>query len=114
MAGFTYKSYSFVDKDPMIDQVRTIIQDSGITYKSLSEDSGVSVSTINNWLGGATKKPQAASMNAVLRALNHKLAIVPLASAEVIKFTPAPASATSIRHVIQINKYKKTKGSRRG
>lgn len=76
MAGFTYKSYSFVDKDPILDEIRTIVQDSGATYTYISATSGVSMGTLVNWFGGKTKRPQAASINAVARALGYKLAFV--------------------------------------
>lgn len=99
MPGFTYKSYSFVEKDPMIDQVRTIISDSHMTYKSIAEASGVGVFTIRKWLDGDTKKPQAATFNAVLRACGYKLTIRPIAEVEVISPT------ISMRHVVQIKKY---------
>jgi transcriptional regulator with XRE-family HTH domain len=75
MPGFTYKSYNFTDKDPIIDFVRTLINSSHFSLSKIAEDSGVSQNTINKWLYGETKKPQAASINAVLRALDHKLNI---------------------------------------
>ena len=100
MAGFTYKSYNFVDKDPMIDQVRTIILDSTMTYKSIAEASGVTENTIRNWLDGATKKPQAATFNAVLRACGYKLTIRQLAEDETV------APTLSMRHIIQMQKYR--------
>jgi len=103
MAGFTYKSYNFIDKDPMIDQVRTVIADSQMTYKSISEASGVGTNTISKWLDGATKKPQAATINAVLRACGHKLAIRPLAELDII------APTINMRHVVQLAKYRNTK-----
>jgi transcriptional regulator with XRE-family HTH domain len=106
MAGFTYKSYSFLDKDPMIDQVRTIIQDSRMTYKALSAASSVSVQTISRWLDGQTRKPQAATFNAVLRACGYKLSIRPIAEAEII------APTINMRHVIQIQKYRNKKARR--
>jgi transcriptional regulator with XRE-family HTH domain len=106
MTGFTYKSYNFVDKDPMIDQVRTIIQDSHLTYKAISEASGVGSHTISKWLDGATKKPQAATFNAVLRACGYKLSIRPIAEAEVV------APTINMRHVVQIAKYRTKKAKR--
>lgn len=106
MTGFTYKSYVFIDKDPMIDQVRTVIQDSHMTYKAISEASGVTANTIGKWLDGATKKPQAATFNAVLRACGYKLTIRPLAEAEVVPVT------ISMRHVVQISKYMQKKEKR--
>ena len=106
MAGFTYKSYSFVDKDPMIDQVRTVIQDAHMTYKAIAEASGVTAPTIRKWLDGDTKKPQAATFNAVLRACGYKLTIRPIAEAEVV------APSINMRHVIQIQKYRNRKAKR--
>lgn len=107
MAGFTYKSYNFVDKDPMIDQVRTIISDSHMTYKAISEASGVGAYTIRKWLDGDTKKPQAATFNAVLRACGYKLSIRPIAEAEIV------APTINMRHVVQIAKYRNTKKAKR-
>jgi transcriptional regulator with XRE-family HTH domain len=108
MAGFTYKSYSFVDKDPMIDQVRTIILDSHDTYKAIAEASGVTENTIRNWLDGATRKPQAATFNAVLRALGYKLTIRLLAEAETVASTVSPrVQAREVRHIVQMARYRK-------
>ena len=78
MKGFTYKSYSFVDKDPIIDEVRGVFQTSGRTYKSIEADSGVTTHTLHAWFDGKTRKPQAATVNAVLRAMGYKLGIVKL------------------------------------
>lgn len=75
MPGFTYKSYVFVDKDPIIDEIRTIVNESGATYAYISALSGVSSGTLVNWFSGTTKRPQAASINAVLRALGYRLEI---------------------------------------
>ncbi len=107
MPGFTYKSYNFQDKDPMIDQVRTIVQDSQMTYKAISEASSVNVNTLRGWLDGATRKPQAATFNAVLRACGYKLTIRPLAEAEIV------APTISMRHVVQIAKYRNVKKTKR-
>lgn len=75
--GFTYKSYNFRDKDPIIDEIRTIYQDSGLTYRQINEASGVTTSTLTNWFSGDTRRPQAATVNAVLRTMGYKLGIVP-------------------------------------
>ena len=62
MAGsFTYKSYNFTEKDPIIDEIRTVVQQHGSTYKDIHEHSGVSTSTLTNWFTGPTRRPQAAS-----------------------------------------------------
>lgn len=103
MAGFTYKSYNFVDKDPIIDQVRTVIADSQMTYKAISEASSVTPMTIRNWLDGQTRKPQAATVNAVLRACGYKLSIRPITEVETV------APTINMRHVVQIAKYRNAK-----
>ena len=109
MAGFTYKSYSFVDKDPIIDEIRTIYQESGVNYKWLHDNSGVSQGTLTNWFSGKTKKPQAATINAVLRSMGYKLGVVP--HGKIVHIVPAmeQPKPTSVRHVVQMSKYKKRK-----
>ena len=67
-----YKSYSFRDKDPCIDIIRTVVEDSGKSYVKIHESSGVSVGTLSNWFGGKTRRPQFATVNAVALALGHE------------------------------------------
>jgi DNA-binding phage protein len=109
MAGFTYKSYNFVDKDPIIDEVRTMIETSGVNYKWIEEHSGVTDNTLYNWFHGKTRKPQAATLNAVARALGYKLGFVPHTT--IIKIEPPMIQAqhkpVSVRHVVQMSKYKR-------
>lgn len=113
--GFTYKSYSFIDKDPIIDEIRTVYQDSGANYAWISEHSGVASSTLTHWFDGATKRPQAATINAVLRSLGYKLGIVKYEDVAVRIEPPMaqrqPAKA-STRHVVQMAKFKRAGGKR--
>ncbi len=64
-----YKSYSFVEKDPVIDALRTAVSTSKKKYRTISQDSGVAASTIHNWFHGRTRRPQFATVAAVARAL---------------------------------------------
>lgn len=120
MAGFTYKSYNFTEKDPIIDEIRTIYQDSGANYTWIQEHSGVSTATLVNWFSGTTKRPQAATVNAVLRCLGYKLGIVGLEDQRSSKPTgrviitpplpqPKPRLKVSVRHVVQMKKYRRVK-----
>jgi predicted transcriptional regulator len=114
MTGFTYKSYSFVDKDPIIDEIRTIYQNSGVNYKWIQDNSGVSDATIAKWFSGSTKKPQAATINAVLRCLGYKLGIVEYgAQIKIVPTMPQPKERSETKHVIQMTKYRGKKGSHR-
>lgn len=70
------QDYRLIDKDPIIDVIRTEIQyqtgKTEITYDYLSKlsyESGVSVTTLHNWLFGETRRPQGLSQRFVLEAL---------------------------------------------
>ena len=68
-----YKSYSFVDKDPIIDRMRTIVGDEGESYAEIHLRSGVSTSTMYNWFEGDTKRPQFATIMAIARSLGYDM-----------------------------------------
>jgi transcriptional regulator with XRE-family HTH domain len=74
-ASFAYKSYSFVDKDPIIDRIRTIVADEGESYKEIQLRSSVSASTLYNWFEGDTKRPQFATIMAVARSLGYDMTL---------------------------------------
>lgn len=117
MTSFIYKSYNFIDKDPIIDYLRTPVQESGMTYKAIADASGVSRQTIYNMLDGKTLKPQAATINAILRTVGHKLAVRPLHEIDAVSPTVVMKPPASVRHVVQIAKYrglKKAKARRAG
>ena len=69
-----YKAYLFRDKDPVIDELRTIMQD---TYgedwsKKLGDvhrNGGPTWGCVHNWFYGKTRRPQSASIEAAGRAL---------------------------------------------
>lgn len=115
--SFTYKSYNFTDKDPIIDEIRTIYQDSGVNYAWVHKQSGVSTTTLTNWFTGDTKRPQAATINAVLRPLGYKLGVVPHETSVVRMEPPMPQpkprahkpETVSVRHVVQMSKYRRGK-----
>lgn len=67
------QDYRFIDKDPIIDMIRTEAQRHGPLkggqIERLAEESGVSSGTIRNWFFGETKRPQSLSTRFVLEAL---------------------------------------------
>ena len=70
----TYRTYRYIDKNPVIDRVRTIVQDEGL-YKKLKivhEISGVATSTLDNWFHGDTKNPQHGTVAAVVTSLGWR------------------------------------------
>lgn len=73
-----YKSYMFRDKEPVIDEFRTIVRDhfgESVTRKHLSmihDLGGPSTGAMAGWLFGATKRPSNAAMEAAGRAIGKK------------------------------------------
>ena len=67
-----YRSYNFVDKDPVIDKVRNIIKHEDVSYAQVSRISGVSHTTLHNWFDGGTRRPQYATIMAVTRSLGYE------------------------------------------
>lgn len=69
-----YRTYSMIDKDPAIDRIRTIVQDEGLftNLAAVADISSVSATTLNNWFHGDTKRPQNATIQAVLSSLGYK------------------------------------------
>ena len=53
-----------------------LINESGYRIDFLAEMSGVSESTLYNWLNGGVKSPRMATVQNVLRALGYELRIV--------------------------------------
>lgn len=68
-----YTSYNFVDKDPIIDKMRTMVNREGLSYGQISAKSGVSASTMHNWFEGKTQRPQYATVMAVIRSLGYRV-----------------------------------------
>jgi DNA-binding phage protein len=67
-----YKSYNFVDKDPVIDKIRTLVKREGLSHSKIHEMSGVTPSTLHAWFDGKTRKPQYATIMAVVHALGYR------------------------------------------
>ena len=64
-----YNSYSFKDKDPMIDVLRTALQDDGIDWRDLPEFVNVSYATYKNWFEGRTLRPSLRAFAVTVQAL---------------------------------------------
>lgn len=73
--GVTYKTYAFLDKNPMIDQVRTLIGNTPLA--KVERETGVSVSCLRSWLNGTVLRPQEPTLRAVGRMFGMELQFVP-------------------------------------
>jgi transcriptional regulator with XRE-family HTH domain len=61
--------YRFIDKDPIIDLIRTAYSQGELELKSLAAEARVHPQTISRWLYGDVKRPQNWTVQKVLRAL---------------------------------------------
>lgn len=68
----TYKSYLWVEKDPIIDALRTAVSDSRKSYSEIHQASGVTVGTLNNWFYRNTRRPQFSTVAAVALACGKR------------------------------------------
>lgn len=71
-----YSAYLFVDKDPVIDAFRTVVQDElgsvkGKALAQIARDGGANAATLRNWFHGDTRRPQNAGIEASARALGY-------------------------------------------
>jgi hypothetical protein len=71
-----YRCYNYTNKNPVIDKVRTVLQDEGMYAKKqrhiLHQLSGVNVSTFEGWFEGDTKNPRHETIMATLAALGYE------------------------------------------
>ncbi|MGY3615631.1 hypothetical protein [Bradyrhizobium sp. USDA 10063] len=70
-----YRTYNPLGgRNPVIDKVKTLVEDEGLIKKLgiVHEISGVSTSTLNNWFKGETRSPQHATIAAVITSLGYQ------------------------------------------
>lgn len=68
-----YRSYSFLNKDPIIDRMRTLIADEGIKWREAALISDMAPATLENWFKGSTRRPQFSSIGALTYALGYDI-----------------------------------------
>lgn len=76
MAVPVYKTYRFSNKDPVIDEVRTLFKDEGFYspagYKEVEARGAAKAATYKGWFSGGTRRPQNATIEATARALGYQ------------------------------------------
>lgn len=73
-----YQSYLFRDKDPAIDELRTVIEDhfgkrvNSKDLTAISGDGGPTTGCMSAWFFGKTRRPQNATLEAAGRAIGYQ------------------------------------------
>lgn len=75
-------SYLFHDKHPLIDVLRTRMQDEGVSYETISQKTGVSVSTLVHWFDGTTRNPHSVTLNQVAAYFGLRLSFTEVSMGE--------------------------------
>ena len=70
------KSYNFVEKRPVIDEMRTLIDHA--EYRTVAYETSVSPATLRNWFSGKTISPRTMTVNKVLARYGKRLGVVDL------------------------------------
>lgn len=73
-----YKAYLFRDKDPAIDELRTIVQDhfgkrnlGHKEFAQMEKQGGPAATTMDSWFNRETRRPQNATLEAAGRAIGY-------------------------------------------
>lgn len=67
-----YRTYRFLDKDPIIDALKTVVRsEEGLNDHRASVITGVSPTTFRNWFDGGTRCPQNATACAAAAGLGY-------------------------------------------
>lgn len=69
------EQYRSGEIDPLMTETLTLLSQSNQTLTTISNRCGVSKSCMDNWKRGKVKRPQAATMRFVLRALGYRISI---------------------------------------
>jgi len=69
---YIYRNYRFLDKDPIIDAVKTVVKGQEHMKNSMVHAvSGVATATLDNWFEGTTRRPQNSTVTQVTAALGY-------------------------------------------
>lgn len=69
----SFTPYNWIDKPPHIDELRTQVQLSRMTYKEIAEAAGVSTATVFRLFSGQTRRPHDHTITAIGRVFGWTL-----------------------------------------
>lgn len=71
-----YRTYSFVDEDPILGIMLSLVDDSKLSISEVNERTNVSKTTLYNWRQRKTKRPQFCTIAAVAGAVGKSIGLV--------------------------------------
>lgn len=88
-----YGTYVFRGQDLVVDELRTLKSDSGMSDTKIADLARMSPATLGNWWSGKTRRPQNASVEAAGRAMGKKRQWVDLSTADINRMLPSTKKA---------------------
>jgi hypothetical protein len=81
------RTYRFIDKDPVKDELQTILQDEGLyeRLKHVAELASLAPATVQNLFHGHTRKPQNATVMGIVTAVGYERKFVRVRKLDVEK-----------------------------
>jgi hypothetical protein len=70
------RSYNFVDKVPVVDELRTLVERSGMTFQQMADASGVSRYCIWCLFNGKTVGPRRTTLGALAQLFGKRLGLI--------------------------------------
>jgi len=70
-----YKTYFHRGQDPLLTEAINKIMATGVSFKKLSDESGVAAGTYSNWKTRKSKRTYTPTLNAALRGAGLQLSI---------------------------------------
>lgn len=70
------KQHLDLNREPALDDLLTVIKNSGMKVNALADKAGVAPTTIGKWLDGTTLHPRISTLSAVARVFGYKLELV--------------------------------------
>lgn len=90
-----YPAYLFHDHDPVLDVVDTVIKQSGDKLSLIAVRANVTYTTLTNWRDRKTKRPQWATVAAVVKAAGADIQIVYQGKVIPVRGGRTPAKPTA-------------------
>lgn len=68
------RTYRWIDKDPVVDELRTMVNDEGLSKRLniVADLASLARTTVHNLFKGETKRPQNATVMAIVTSLGYQ------------------------------------------
>ena len=78
------REYRFIDKDPICDVLRTVIQNDGRSPSAIAREARLADETVLNLLYGTTRKPRNTTVSLIFMACGYTITAIKPGSPSII------------------------------